>query len=140
VKILSALFTKIFIRAGGFIHDADTASMLPYFARVALNKEASRFIGQQVWSKQRRLFFGASFDRSPSKQHASRDGEAWVVCLAADTPCDLLFVAFFLFILFICRRRLGGSLVVACAALSVAGVGWFGGEDCRIIDGLRSLG
>lgn len=47
VEVSATLLTEILVWTHGFVHDADTATMLPDFARVALNEHAPDVIAAE---------------------------------------------------------------------------------------------
>jgi len=44
VEVLATLFAEVFLGAGVFVHDSNTTAVLPNFADVALQKEASQIL------------------------------------------------------------------------------------------------
>jgi hypothetical protein len=52
VEVLPALLAKVLIRAGGFVHDANTATVLPDLANVALNEQTARILALAVRIRQ----------------------------------------------------------------------------------------
>jgi hypothetical protein len=48
VEIFAAFFTEVFIGTHSFIHDADTATMLPDLTRIALDEHTANLIRQQI--------------------------------------------------------------------------------------------
>jgi hypothetical protein len=69
VKIFPALLTKVFFGRTLGTEDADTSSMLPYFANIALHKKPSNVF--------------CEFDRSEEVGVGTVDGRAAGVVLAA---------------------------------------------------------
>ena len=84
MKVFSALLAEILVGAGVFIHNADTASMLPDFADVALDEQAARFVilDVRICHGKGLAIFGLDSIR----------WWTWVLLLTTDASCDLLLL------------------------------------------------
>ena len=107
VQIAPAFFTKILVRAGSFVHDADTAAVLPDLANVALDEQATCFIALdvRVCHSGQLAFFGLAGIRRWTR----------VFLLATQATCDLILFCNIVFELIVGLSRIVVVVVVLLA-------------------------
>ncbi len=110
MEVFSALFAKVLVWTGGFVHDAYTASVLPDLADIALNEQSAKFIGLNVWIHKDRHGLGTI------------RWWAWVLLVATHASGDLVLFCYLIFELVVEFRRL--ILIIVMLACSSAGQRW----------------
>ena len=78
MEVFSALFAKVLVWTGSFVHDAYTASVLPDLTDIALNEEPAKFIGLGVGVHESRHGLGSIRWRT------------WVLLVATHASGDLV--------------------------------------------------
>jgi hypothetical protein len=136
VQVFPALLAKIFIGAHFLVHDSHTATMLPNFAGIALNEHTPNIIGQHI-GRISRWVDRFWLDDAATESFATRGGQAWIILLPTQTPCDfLLFLLFYIIFILLAGR----ILVTVVGALTLARL-WEVGPRAifAIVDGLGSM-
>lgn len=84
MEVFPTLFAKVFVGAGSFFHDADTAAVLPDFANVALYEQTACIIALKV-----RICHRGQLAIS---ELAGIRGWTRILLLATHATCDLILL------------------------------------------------